>query len=363
MTHHGDRWRFDVLCVGDVASDLYVPLPEDRVRIRSDGEGQWLELPFGGKVPFDRPTIVEAGGNAANAAVACARLGLRTALASFLGADHLGLEILAAMHAEGIDTSLVRLDMHAPTNRHFVLWVGHERTILVRHEDYDYRWARLGPSELPAWLYLTSVGRNADAYQDEIADWLDEYPSVDFAFEPGTHQIERGVLGLERLYRRASLLVCNFEEAATICGLDPASDADTLLSGLLDLGPRRIVITNSVSGAYATDGATRYEVPIYPDAEPIVDRTGAGDAFAATLVAFLAQGMSLEEGLLRAPVNSMSVVHGIGPQARLLRPDQLDALLHPVPVGFAVRSTLRTPEVSAPVTARSFEARQGRGGR
>ena len=347
MTNRADGRRFDVLCVGDVASDLYIPLPEDRVRIRSDDDGEWLELPYGGKVPFDRQTDVHTGGNAANAAVACARLGLRAALASFLGADHLGLEILAELHAEGVDTSLVRLDRHAPTNRHFVLWVGHERTILVRHEDYDYRWTRLGPSELPAWLYLTSVGRNAHAYEDQITDWLDEHPSVELAFEPGTHQIEQGALGLERLYRRAALLVCNVQEAATICGLDPASGADALLSGLLDLGPRRVAVTDSVAGAYAADRERRYEVPIYPDAEPVVDRTGAGDAFAATLLAYLAQGMPLDAALLRAPVNAMSVVHGIGPQAKLLRPDQLDELLNPPPDGFAVRSSSRDPRVPA----------------
>ena len=338
-TAPGDpRRRFDVLCVGDVASDIYISLPEERVEIRSDARGQWLALPFGAKVPFERPTTVVPGGNAANAAVACARLGVRTALASYLGADQLGLEILAELHAEGVDTSLVRLDKHVPTNRHFVLRVGHERTILVRHEEYDYRWTHLGPGELPAWLYLTSVGRNAVAYENQIADWLEEHPSVEFVFEPGTHQIERGALDLARLYRRASMVVCNLEEAASICGLDPSDDIRAILAGLLHLGPRQVVVTNSVAGAYATDGAELCEVPIYPDAEPVVDRTGAGDAFAATLLACRARGMSLEEALLRAPVNSMSVVHGIGPQERLLRADQLDALLHPPPEGFAVRS-------------------------
>ncbi|HTW98786.1 MAG TPA: PfkB family carbohydrate kinase, partial [Acidimicrobiales bacterium] len=81
--------RYDVICVGDVAADVFITLPAERVRQHADGEGAWLELPFGGKVPYEGETTVAAGGNAANVAVGLARQGLRVALASFLAHDEI----------------------------------------------------------------------------------------------------------------------------------------------------------------------------------------------------------------------------------------------------------------------------------
>jgi ribokinase len=332
------RQHFDVICVGDVATDVFITLSSGRVEVRAEAGDPKLVLPFGAKVPYESVATIAAGGNAANAAVACARLGLHVALAAFVGADQLGRDALAALHSEGIDTSLVRLDQYTPTNRDFVLRLGQERTILVRHEQHDYHWPHLRPAEVPAWLYLSSVGREAYAYEDQIADWLEETPSVELAFEPGTFQIAQGPQRLARLYRRAGLLICNREEAETICDCPPAEDTDTLLAAMLALGPRQVVITDAAAGAFGASGGERYSVPIYPDREPVVDRTGAGDAFAATLLACIVRGMSLEEAMLRAPVNSMSVVHAIGTQAGLLTADEIAAHLEGAPDGFAVES-------------------------
>ncbi len=338
MVHRVGGQRFDVLCVGDVATDVYIALSPSEARVVEGHDGLRLDMAFGAKVPFERTITVEAGGNAANAAVAIARLGLRTSLVSYLGGDALGRDILAALHREGIDTSLVRLDHSSPTNKHFVLWLGGERTILVRHEHYDYHWPHLRPSEIPEWLYLSSVGRDTHDYEEQIADFLDETPSVQLAFQPGTYQLEEGPEVLRRLYRRTSLLVCNVEEAARITGLGNGVDQSRLLDALHDLGPRQVVVTDSVAGAVASDGHRRVAVPAYPDLSPPLDRTGAGDAFAATVTACLARHLSLDEALLRAPVNAASVVQQVGTQAGLLDEKALDEQLAAAPPSYAVRA-------------------------
>jgi len=338
MVHRGGGQRFDVLCVGDVATDVYIALSPDEAQVVEGPDGLRLDMAFGAKLPFDRTVTVEAGGNAANAAVAIARLGLRTALVSYVGGDALGRDILAALHREGIDTSLVRLDHNEPTNKHFVLWLGGERTILVRHEHYDYHWPHLRPSEIPEWLYLSSVGRDTHGYEEEIADFLDESPEVQLAFQPGTYQLEEGPEVLRRLYRRTSLLVCNVEEAARITGLGNGVDNVALLGALHELGPRQVVVTDSVAGAVASDGRRRFEVPAFPDPSPPLDRTGAGDAFAATVAAGLARHMQLDEALRRAPVNAASVVQRVGTQAGLLDDKALEEQLAGAPPGFSVRA-------------------------
>ena len=329
--------RFDVICVGDVATDLYLTLSDDAVTVEPGVDGRRLILPFGAKVACEVTTTVAAGGNAANAAVACARLGLRTALVAYVGDDPHGREAVAALRAEGVDASLVRLDRTVPTNRNFVLRVGHERTILVHHEEHDCHWPHLRPSEVPPWLFLSSVGRDAHEYEVQIAEWLEETPQVMLAFEPGTLQIARGAPRLGRLFRRSGLLVCNREEAASLTGVRPATDPAVLLDRMLDLGPGKVVVTDGSAGAFGSDGTRRFAVPAFPDDGPPLDRTGAGDAFAATVVAGLASGLPLEEAMARAPVNSMRVVHQVGSQAGLVDDATVEVLLAAAPVGYRVR--------------------------
>ncbi|HEX7460277.1 MAG TPA: PfkB family carbohydrate kinase, partial [Acidimicrobiales bacterium] len=140
-----------------------------------------------------------------------------------------------------------------------------------------------------------------------------------------------------RLFRRSTVVVCNREEAALLTGEPPGSDPVVLLDRMLALGPEQVVITDGSSGAYGSDGTVYLVVPVFPDDGPVVDRTGAGDAFAATLVAGLASGLPLDRAMARAPVNSMRVVQHVGSQAGLLDDGTLEALLSAAPGGYGVR--------------------------
>jgi sugar/nucleoside kinase (ribokinase family) len=166
-------------------------------------------------------------------------------------------------------------------------------------------------------------------------EWLDEEPSVRFAFQPGTFQIALGTCALANLYRRADLLVCNREEAAEIGGGNLHDTAD-LLVRLHALGARTVVITDGPAGAFASDGTTRYRVPSYPDPAPPIDRTGAGDAFSATLVAAILKGYPLSTSLAWAPVNAMSVIRQVGSQAGLLSAGEITQCLERAPAGYSV---------------------------
>ena len=101
------------------------------------------------------------------------------------------------------------------------------------------------------------------------------------------------------------------------------------------LGPKIIVITDGINGAYARDGENYYFMPVYPH-QPF-ERTGAGDAFSSTFVAGLAMGKSIEEALMMAPINSMSVVQKIGAQAGLLTLSEIEKYLRQAPIGYKPR--------------------------
>lgn len=72
-------------------------------------------------------------------------------------------------------------------------------------------------------------------------------------------------------------------------------------------------------------------MPLYPDPAPPVERTGAGDAFASTLLAGLYHGLSIEDAVRWAPINSMNVVQHVGAQKGLLTTEQLMELLRNAP--------------------------------
>ncbi|HUO48910.1 MAG TPA: PfkB family carbohydrate kinase [Acidimicrobiales bacterium] len=333
MTFVTSAQRHDVVSVGDVAMDVFIPIPEATTEVRIEEGRRRLVVPLGAKLPFDRNASVTAGGDAANAAVAFARLGLRSALAAFIAHDQYGRDLLVALRGEGVHTNLVHVDDPADTNRNFVLWSGPDRTILVRHQRFNWHWPSLRPNEVPAWLYLTSVGANDFKYEDEIAQWLGANPAVRLAFRPGTHQLEAGMGRLAELFGRCEVLVLSQDAAMDLLGID---DADEVLAALARTGARRLVLTDQDGGARAADAEHRYQVPPYLDTTPVYERTGSDDAFASTVVAGLIAGLSFRDALQRAPVNAMSVKHEVGAQAGLLRQEDLVGYLAEMPEECAV---------------------------
>ncbi|MHC1557838.1 PfkB family carbohydrate kinase [Actinomycetospora sp. C-140] len=182
MTTPGDG---DVLCVGDVVTDTAIELIRDANTVTYvDDEGAWLAMRSGAKLPFAGFQDFDAAGNAANAAVACSRLGLHAAIATDVGKDDTGQRIAARLAEHGVDTTFVHVHPDQQSNHHFLLRHGAERTILVKHHEFAYRWP--APAIPPRWLYFSSLSEHADAYQDEIVGWLGRHPEVRLAFQPGT---------------------------------------------------------------------------------------------------------------------------------------------------------------------------------
>jgi sugar/nucleoside kinase (ribokinase family) len=83
----------------------------------------------------------------------------------------------------------------------------------------------------------------------------------------------------------------------------------------------------------SADGA--WFIGLYPDPRAPFDRTGAGDAFASTAAVALLSGKSVPEALAWGPVNSMSVVQGIGAQKGLLSRAALEDYLAKAPATYA----------------------------
>ena len=319
-----------VISIGDIVTDAFIKLLDDQAVTYQNDEGKWLAVPFGTKIPFDHAEVIEAVGNAANAAVAFARLGIDSSFVTNVGADTHGRDMIKALDKNDVDTSFVRINRGKKSNYHYVLWYKEERTILIKHEEYDYKWPHLRPAETPDWIYFSSISEHAIEYHDQVADWLDENPDVKVAFQPGTFQMKAGTERLSRIYKHTDILVLNKEEAALVGGGD-INDMHDLFNKLHGLGPKVVVITDGPNGAYVSDGENRFEMPLYPDPAPPIDRTGAGDSFASTFVAAIIKGNTIEGALQWAPINSMSVVQKVGAQAGLLKEAELEHYLRHSP--------------------------------
>ncbi|MBY0472740.1 carbohydrate kinase family protein [Patescibacteria group bacterium] len=320
----------DFFAIGDIVTEPFIRLKEARVHCNINDESCEICMRWGDKIPYDYFVLIPAVGNAANAAVSAARLGLGTTLRAYIGEDRYGEDCLAVLKKEGVDISFMVKDPTRPSNYHYVLWYETERTILVKHEHYDYRLPEIPTNT--RWLYLSSLADNSQAYHEQIAQWLIQHPETKLAFQPGTFQMKLGVEALKDIYARTELFVCNKQEAERILKLEPTDNKKDLLDGLHALGPKLVIITDDRKGAYARDEQGGYwYVPMYPDARAPFERTGAGDAFASTVAAALALGKPFQEALLWGPINAMSVVQEVGAQKGLLNREKLEEYLRTAP--------------------------------
>jgi ribokinase len=330
----------DFLAIGDIVIDAFIRLKDASVTCDINRENCQICMPFAEKIPFEFVEVVSAVGNGPNAAVSAARLGLNTGMMTDVGKDDHGKECIVELKKNGVSTKFVSMHRGKKTNYHYVLWFEDERTILVKHEDFAYRF--YPPRRNPRWVYITSLGANALDYQLEIGKWLEENPDIKVAFQPGTFQMNAGYEKLGAFYRRAEIFFCNVEEAKRILKKEPNTgdknnDVKELMRAMHELGPKNIVITDGPRGAYAFDGTDSWFMPTYPDPKPPYERTGAGDAFASTVTAALALGKPLSEALTWGPINSMSVVQDIGAQRGLLKREKLEEYLRNAPADYLPR--------------------------
>lgn len=127
------------------------------------------------------------------------------------------------------------------------------------------------------------------------------------------HWIDSARPALEAILPRVDLLVINDEEAFMLAGVSNVARA---ARGILELGPRTVLVKRGEYGAILFSPGSVFAVPAFP-LEHVFDPTGAGDTFAGGLMgALAASGDRSERGLRRAivygSVLASFVVEGFG---------------------------------------------------
>jgi ribokinase len=326
--------KIDFLAIGDITTDAFIKLKDAHVHNNIDNsESSELCVRFGDKVPYESVTIVPAVGNSPNAAVSASRLNLNSAVITNIGNDQNGKDCLSSLKKDNVNTKFIKIEKNKKTNYHYVLWYGVDRTILIKHTEFIYSFPKI---KNVSWIYLSSLAENSLPYHLEIAEYLKNNPETKLAFQPGTFQIKFGKEQLKDIYARTEIFFCNVEEAEKILGIQNKNLLE-LSKGIHALGPKIVSISDGPNGAYLYLDDELWQIPVYPDIAPPVDRTGAGDAFSSTITAGIALGLTPLEAFTWGPINSMSVVQKIGAQEGLLSREKLEEYLTNAPENYKVK--------------------------
>lgn len=311
-----------ILAIGTATQDVFLSSKSFKPHREEDGE-YYEQFLLGAKLAVDE-VIFATGGNAMNAAVTFARQGLDSEFMGILGTEPAGQVVLNALDNEGIATNHVVQDDRFQTSYSTILRAPNgERTIL------NYHGSRVGDSGKPLdldaiadadWLYLSSVG--SMALLEKLVTMAAK-KGVQVVLNPSVAELAEADK-LRTVLEDVSILLVNKEEMKQIVEGETLEELVRHGSNLV----KTVVVSDGPRGVMATNGEQIIKAGMYED-PPVIDRTGAGDAFGSGFVARCALGKSLEDSIVFASANATSVVTQVGATAGILH---AHAELHDMPL-------------------------------
>lgn len=250
----------------------------------------------------------DIGGGATNTGVAFSRLGFKVGCICKLGDDQFGNAIIDMLEKEKI-TFLGSRTKGATGNSIILDSTGADRTILT----FKGPGNSIKKSELSKfktkWLYYSSV--LGESLKTQIS--LAKNSKAKLAFNPSEYLVKK--VNIKPLLKITEVLILNKEEAELLCKKNNLHGKT--IEVLTKLGPKIVVITDKNNPVQAFDGKKTYSIK--PHKIKVVERTGAGDAFASGFVSGLLAGKTIPECLKLGLAEGESVLKYFGAKNNLLR--------------------------------------------
>lgn len=310
---------YDILSIGGTALDVFLDLHEATVNCRIDVAACQLCMNYADKIPVQMVTNVPGVGTAPNNAVGSSRLGLKAALYTMVGDDSPGRDSIDVFKKEKVATKYVVIDKKNRTDYSSILSFKGERTLLTFQVPRKYN---LSQSVKTKWIFLGALPDGHKMLYSQIVKKVKK-EKTKVGYNPGAHELRDGIDGMKELLSVLEVFIVNKEEAWRLVGKE--NDIKILLTKLKKYGPKIVIITDGKNGAVCFDGDNFYQQSIFN--VPVVEKTGAGDAFATGLVAALIEGLDIKTALRYGAANSANVVGYIGAQAGLLTKLQMKKFL------------------------------------
>jgi sulfofructose kinase len=274
----------------------------------------------------------EGGGSAANAAAAVAVLGGAVALWSRVGDDDPGAKARRALERSGVDVGGVIACEGAKTPTAAVIVDGKGERLVVSEDDHVL------PMEAD-WLPLAKIS-DAGAVLSDLT-WLEgtraAFAAARAAGVPTLVDVDLG--GGILLERVVDLTDYAIFSAPALEAFVAGTDDDTRLDALIGMGLRHAGVTRGAAGyLWKTRGGERGAQASFK--VPVVDTTGAGDAFHGVFALGVASGLTDAECALAASAAAALKCRRLGARAGLPGALELDAFLleqtgRGVPAGLA----------------------------
>lgn len=295
---------FDIVTFGSAVIDIFVDTDLKE-------KGKFIAYPVGSKILI-KDLKFNIGGGGTNTAVAFSRFGLKTGYIGKIDRDFGGKQIFELLKKEKIEF-LGKIENNPNANGGYSIILDskeNDRTILTYKGINDnIKFSDVKLKEIKTnWIYFSSLLENSFKTQEKLAKVLSK-KRTKIVFNPSEYLIKKE--NLNSLLKLCEILILNKEEAELL------TNEKDLLLGLRKLGPRIIVITNKDKEVLVYDGNNKYS--IIPHKLKVVERTGAGDAFASGFVAGQIFGKSIQESLKLGLEESESVIKHKGAKIGLIR--------------------------------------------
>lgn len=307
-----------VLTVGNALIDLFLQIHNEETVISLDPTSKRISLPQGGKILLDKcdPRV---GGNACNVAVGLSRLGIESSLMAEIASDEFSEKIMHDLQDENVNTShLLRSGGQSSLN--IAINFHKERTLFTMHQKREH----LFDFDLETdWIYLTSLGDTWEHVYEKVF-MLARSKKIRLAFNPGSVQLNAGIASFSHLLALTEILFVNKEEAQILVGKHSV-DMD-LVRALAHQGVGTPVVTDGENGAWSVDENGKFfHVP--SKKTQVVEKTGAGDAFASGFLSAYILKRSIHEAMEWGMYNSKNVIQEVGAQTGLLHRERMEAQL------------------------------------
>jgi ribokinase len=279
-----------------------------------------------GETILGRAFALGPGGKGSNQAVAAARAGGDVRMLTKLGRDtfaemalqtwaEAGVKPEVTRHAEGYTGAAYIFVEEATGENAIIVCPGIARTISPRDVE---RWRE---AIATSGVFMTQLEQPLDAAERALAI-AREAGAVTILNPAPAAPLPAGMLAL------CDYVTPNESEAEALTGVSVASlsDAERAADALLAQGARAAVITLGERGALYRDGARTVHVPAF-DAGPVVETTGAGDAFNGGFAVALSEGADPVEAVRFGCATAAISVTRPGTAPSMPRREEIEALL------------------------------------
>ncbi len=309
---------YDLLAVGNATVDAFLTIQDANVHCHLNTKTCELCVAYGEKILLEGCSF-QAGGNACNVAVGISRLGNRTSLVAEIGDDEFAQKILHSLDNEKVDKKLLIQKQNMGSSFAIGIQFKGERTLFVEHVRREHTFAF--DHIMTKWIYLTSLGKEWQHVYSQVVSFITK-TGCKLAFNPGTPQLDEGYESIAAVMQSTKVFIVNKQEAIRLSGKSDIFDTNILLQTMKQKGPQIVVITDGENGTSVIDeSGVIYKIGIIDC--PVIEKTGAGDAFSSGFIAGLLAGEHIQQALQWGTINATSVIGKVGAQPGLLTYDQL----------------------------------------